>query len=107
MAVASRTHEGASAELLDRYAELVVRVGVISSPVGRSSLRRCSSMRRSCRRSSERRIARVRRVDVNYEDLEVLRSQIELAPEESVGAAPRWMFDQLADMGRRGGRSSG
>src|SRR5579859_930253 len=39
-----------------------------------------------------------RRVEVNFEDLEVLRSQIELAPEEAVGKAPQWMFDQLEDI---------
>ena len=38
------------------------------------------------------------RVEVDYEDLEVLRSQIALAPDEAVGTAPRWMFERLDDV---------
>ena len=42
--------------------------------------------------------AGARRVEVDYEDLEVLRSQIALAPDEAVGTAPRWMFERLDDV---------
>src|SRR5262249_23381126 len=35
---------------------------------------------------------------VDYQDLEVLRSQIALAPDEAVGTAPRWMFERLHDI---------
>ena len=42
--------------------------------------------------------AGARRVEVEYEDLEVLRSQIALAPDEAVGTAPRWMFERLDDV---------
>ena len=35
---------------------------------------------------------------MDYEDLDVLRSQIALAPDEAVGTAPRWMFERLEDV---------
>src|SRR5689334_17908330 len=42
--------------------------------------------------------AGARHIEVELDDLEVLRSQIALAPEEAVGTAPQWKFAQIADM---------
>src|SRR5689334_616882 len=86
-------------DLLDRYAQLVIRVGVNLQPgrevLVRAMLEHAPLVRALVKAGYE---AGARRVDVDFEDLDVLRSQIALAPEEAVGTAPRWMFDQLADM---------
>ena len=102
MAVASRTHEGASAELLERYAELVVRVGINLERDGEvvigAMLEHAPLVRALVRAAYEQGASRV---DVDYQDLDVLRSQIELAPEESIGSAPGWMSEQIEDYRRR------
>ncbi len=98
----SETLVARSSELLDRYAELVVRVGVNLEPGGEvviEAMPEHAQLVRALVRAAYR--AGASRADVNYEDLDVLRSQIELAPEESVGTAPQWMFDRLADTGRQ------
>jgi aminopeptidase len=86
-------------DLLERYARLVMRVGINVQPDGEVSIRamleHAPLVRALVKAGYE---AGARRVEVNYEDLEVLRSQIALAPEEAVGTAPQWMFDQLADI---------
>lgn len=87
------------ADLLERYARLAMRVGVNVQPGGevqiRALLDHAPLVRALVRAGYE---AGARHVEVNFEDLDVLRSQIELAPDEAVGTAPRWRFDQLADV---------
>jgi len=86
-------------DLLERYARLVMRVGINVQTGGevliRAMLEHAPLVRALVRAGYE---AGARRVEVNFEDLEVLRSQIALAPDEAVGSAPQWMFDQLADI---------
>ena len=89
----------ATKDLLDRYARLVVRVGINLEPgrevAIRAMIEHAPLVRALVRAGYE---AGARRVEVDYEDLEVLRSQIALAPEEAVGTAPRWMFERLDDV---------
>jgi aminopeptidase len=90
------------ADLLDRYARLVTRVGVNVQPGGevyiRAMLEHAPLVRALVRAGYE---AGARYVEVNFEDLEVLRTQISLAPDEAVGAVPRWRFAQLEDVGEQ------
>jgi aminopeptidase len=89
-------------DLLARYAELVIRVGINLQPgreiAIRAMLEHAPLVRALVKAGYE---AGARRVEVDFEDLEVLRTQIALAPEDAVGAAPQWMFDQVADMKER------
>ena len=91
------------ADLLDRYARLAMRIGVNVQPGGevqiRALLDHAPLVRALVRAGYE---AGARHIEVNYEDLEVMRTQIALAPEEAIGSAPRWRFDQLADIRRTG-----
>lgn len=86
-------------DLLERYARLVIRVGINLEP-GREMMIRAMIehgplVHALVRAGYE---AGARQVEVDYQDLEVLRSQIALAPEEAVGTAPRWMFERLDDV---------
>ena len=86
-------------DLLDRYARLVIGVGINLQPGGeavvRGMIEHAPLVRALVRAGYE---AGARRVEVDFDDLEVLRIQIALAPEDAVGTAPQWMFDQLADV---------
>ena len=90
-------------DLLERYARLVMRVGINLEPgrevAIRAMIEHAPLVRALVRAGYE---AGARRVEVEYEDLEVLRSQIALAPDEAVGAAPRWMFERLDDLREQG-----
>ena len=86
-------------DLLERYARLAIRVG-INLESGRevairAMIEHAPLVHAMVRAGYE---AGARRVEVDYEDLEVLRSQIALAPEEAVGTGPRWMFERLDDV---------
>jgi len=89
-------------DLLERYARLAIRVGISLEPgrevAIRAMIEHAPLVRALVRAGYE---AGARRVEVDYQDLEVLRSQIALAPEEAVGTAPRWMFERLDDMGEQ------
>src|SRR5262245_54997968 len=89
-------------DLLERYARLVIRVGVNLEPgrevAIRAMLEHAPLIRALVRAGYE---AGARSVEVDYQDLEVLRSQIALAPEEAVGTASRWMFERLDDVRER------
>jgi aminopeptidase len=89
----------AQQDLLDRYARLVMRVGINLEPgrevAVRAMLDHAPLVRALVRAGYE---AGAGRVEVEYEDLEVLRSQIALAPEDAVGTAPRWMFGRVDDV---------
>jgi aminopeptidase len=86
-------------DLLERYARLAIRVGINLEPGHEVAIRamidHAPLVRALVRAGYE---AGARRVEVEYDDLEVLWSQIELAPDEAVGTAPRWMFERLADV---------
>jgi aminopeptidase len=86
-------------DLLERYARLAIRVGINLEPGREVAIRamidHAPLVRALVRAGYE---AGARRVEVDYEDLEVLRSQIALAPDETVGTAPRWMFERLHDV---------
>ena len=93
------TDSAARQDLLERYARVAIRVGINLEP-GRevaiqATIEHVPLVRALVRAGYE---AGARRVEVDYEDLEVLRSQIALAPEEAVGTAPRWMFERLDDV---------
>jgi aminopeptidase len=86
-------------ELLERYARVVIRVGINLEPgrevAIRAMIEHAPLVRALVRAGYE---AGARWVEVDYQDIEVLRSQIALAPEEAVGTAPRWMFERLDDV---------
>ena len=73
-------------DLLERYARLVIRIGINLEPgrevAIRAMIEHAPLVRALVRAGYE---AGARRVEVEYEDLEVLRSQIALAPEEAGG----------------------
>src|SRR5262245_21886444 len=75
-------------DLVVRYAELVIRVGINLEPGREVAIRamidHAPLVRALVKAAYE---AGARRVEVDYEDLEVLRSQIALAPAEAVGTA--------------------
>ncbi len=86
-------------DLLDRYARLVMRVGINIQPGQeahiRAMLEHAPLVRALVKAGYE---AGARHIEVEFEDVEVLRSQIALAPDEAVGTAPKWRFAQVADM---------
>ena len=86
-------------DLLERYARLVIRVGINLEPgrevAIRAMIEHAPLVRALAKAGYE---AGARWIEVDYFDLEVLRSQIALAPEEAVGTAPRWMFERLDDV---------
>ena len=86
-------------DLLERYAWLAIRVGINLEPGREVAIRAMiehAPLVRALVRAGY--AAGARRVEVDYEDLEVLRSQIALAPDEAVGTAPGWMFERLDDV---------
>ena len=89
----------ATQDLLERYARLAIRVGINLEPgrevAIRAMIEHAPLVRALVKAGYE---AGARRIEVEYEDVEVLRSQIALAPEEAVGTAPRWMFERLDDV---------
>jgi aminopeptidase len=86
-------------DLLERYARLAIRVGINLEPgrelAIRAMIEHAPLVQALVKAGYE---SGARRVEVEYEDVEVLRSQIALAPDEAVGTAPRWMFERLADV---------
>ena len=86
-------------DLLEGYARLAIRVGINLEPgrevAIRAMIEHAPLVRALVKAGYE---AGARWVEVDYYDVEVLRSQIELAPEEAVGTAPRWMFERLDDV---------
>ena len=101
--IAKRDADSAASQaLLERYARLVIRVGINLEPgrevAIRAMIEHAPLVRALVRAGYE---AGARRVEVDYDDLEVLRSQIGLAPDEAVGTAPRWMFERVHDVGEQ------
>jgi aminopeptidase len=86
----------ARAELLDRYAELIVRIGANVQPgqdVRLSSLVEHASITRAVAEHAY--LAGARRVVVHYEDNVIGRSAIEHAPADGLGVAYPFEFDEL------------
>ena len=86
----------ARAELLDRYAELIVRIGANVQPgqdVLLSSLVEHASIARAVAEHAY--LAGARRVLLRYEDLVVGRAAIEHAPAEALGVAYPFELDEL------------
>jgi aminopeptidase len=81
---------------LQRYAELVVRVGANVQPGRRPScsVRSSTSTPRAIAREAYR--AGARRVIVNYSDLHLRRAAIELGPGEMLGQSPPHILDWCA-----------
>jgi len=86
-------------ERLERYADLVVRVGIAAGP-GRpvlilAALEHAPVVRALARAAYA---AGASRVDVNYQDSHVRRAMIELAPEETLSDTPGWRLQQLMEL---------
>jgi Thermophilic metalloprotease (M29) len=86
-------------DLLERYARLAIRVGINLEPgrevAIRAMIEHAPLVHALVKAGYE---AGARRIEVDYEDLEVLRSQIALPPEEAVGTVPRWTFERVDDV---------
>ena len=89
--------------LLERFAELVVRVGVNVQPgqdVHVAGLVEHAPIARAIAEQAYR--AGARRVAVTYDDLHVRRAAIEHAPEEALGTAYAYELAQLREWGELG-----
>ena len=86
-------------DLLELYAQLAIRVGINLEPGSEVAIRamidHAPLVRALVKAGYE---AGARWIEVEYQDVEVLRSQIALAPDEAVGTAPRWMFERVDDV---------
>jgi aminopeptidase len=95
-----------TAELIDRYADLIVQVGVNLQP-GQDVLLGClvehAPIARAVAEAAYR--AGARRVIVEYDDLVVTRSALRHAPADGLGTAYPWELDRLRELqARRGAR---
>jgi aminopeptidase len=87
-----------TADLVQPYAELVVRVGANVGPGSVVHLRADVAHLELARAVTEQAYAAgARRVHVDYEDGHVRLSALRHAPEDALREAPRWQFQQLAD----------
>jgi aminopeptidase len=86
-------------EQLERYADLVVRVGINIEP-GQPVLINAAVEHAAVVRALARAAYRggASRVEVRYTDDYVRRALIELGPEESLTATPGWMLTQARDL---------
>ena len=93
-----------SQELLDRYAELAVRVGA-NVGVGQDVFVNCyvehAPLARAVARSAYAVGARF--VDVNYSDLWLRRELVAGAPEDVLAWSPPWLIDRAKELGGRHG----
>ena len=90
-------------QLIDRFAELVVRVGVNIQPgqdVHISGLVEHAPIARAVAEQAYR--AGARRVVVAYDDLYVRRAAIDHAPEEALGTAYAYERERIREWGERG-----
>jgi aminopeptidase len=87
---------------LERYANLILRVGANLQPGGEiviwGIVENASLVRELARAAYE---LGARRVELNYQDLDVVRSHIELAPDEAIGWAADWEVARVEEWGRR------
>jgi aminopeptidase len=84
-------------EILERYAELIVRVGANVQP-GQTVFVNCGTEHADLARAVTRASydAGAAYVDVRYGDQHVRRAAIELGPEESLSDTPRWVVERAA-----------
>src|SRR6266540_1535574 len=89
-------------ERLDRYARLAIEVGVNLRP-GQDVLITAAVEHAPLARSVARAAyaAGARHVDLLYDDAQVVRTHVELAPDESLGWTPPWLVGRLEDAVRR------
>jgi aminopeptidase len=94
-----RKAAGTREELIERYADLIVRVGVNLQP-GQDVLLGClvehSPIARAVAEAAYR--AGARRVIVEYDDLVVTRSALRHAPTEELGTTYPWELDRLREL---------
>lgn len=89
---------------LERYAQLVVQVGLNLQPgqiLGINALVEHAPFARAITRAAY--AAGARYVDVLYTDQHVRRAHIELADSELLGYSPPWLVTRLRDLGEAGG----
>ncbi len=93
---------GARHDLLERYAHLTLRIGANLQPGGDvmvwGMVENTELVRALARAAYE---LGARRVELSYQDLEVVRSHIELAPDEAIGWAADWEVARAEEWGRR------
>jgi aminopeptidase len=89
---------------VDRYAELIVRVGANVQP-GQMVLLSCLVEHAELARAvvEQAYLAGASRVVVAYEDDHVLRSTLRHAPEETLASNQPWQYQQLSDLVAAGG----
>jgi aminopeptidase len=89
-------------DLFERYAHLALRIGVNLQPGGDvmvwGMVENTELVRAIARAAYE---LGARRVELNYQDLEVIRSHVELAPDEAIGWAADWEQARVEEWGRR------
>ncbi|HST25333.1 MAG TPA: aminopeptidase, partial [Gaiellaceae bacterium] len=89
-------------DLLDRYAHLTLRVGVDLQPGGEvmiwGLIENADLVRALARAAYE---LGARRVELNYHDVDVLRTHVELAPDDAIGWAADWEVARVEEWGRR------
>jgi aminopeptidase len=90
-------------DFLERYADLALRIGVNLQPGGEvmvwGMVENAPLVRAIAHKAYE---LGARRVELNYQDIEVLRSHIELAPDDAIGWAADWEVARVEESGRRG-----
>jgi aminopeptidase len=90
------------ADLLQRYAHLALRIGANLQPGGDvmiwGMVENTELVRALARAAYE---LGARRVELSYQDLEVVRSHVELAPDEAIGWAADWELERAEEWGRR------
>ena len=94
----------ATDDRLERYAELVVRVGVNVQPgqlLAVNALPEHAPLVRAVTAAAYRRGARY--VDVLYTDQHVRRAHIAQAPEDQLGYSPPWLVERYRRLGEEGG----
>jgi len=89
-------------DFLERYADLALRIGVNLQPGGDvmvwGMVDSAPLVRAIARKAYE---LGARRVELNYQDIDVVRSHIELAPDEAIGWAADWEVARVEEWGRR------
>ena len=90
--------------LVDRYAELIIRVGVNLQPDQHllvNGFVEHAPLARAVARAGY--AAGARYVDVRYSDDFVRRAMIEYGPDEAIDYSPPWLIERISENGERGG----
>jgi aminopeptidase len=87
---------------LERYAHLTLRVGANVQPDGEvviwGTVESAPFVRALARAAYE---LGARRVELNYQDLDVVHTHLELAPDDAIGWAADWEVERVEEWGRR------